>query len=221
MRPAIIFQDRAEAGRLLAARLLNMPGLPGPPPAVVLGIPGGGVPVAAPVAQALGAELGPFFVRKLGVPGQPELAMGAVASGGLRVLNDDVIRALGIPRDAIDAVTEREMQKLAAQEIECRGGAGTVGLPDIAGRTVIVVDDGAATGATLRAGLMALAKLHPARLIVALPTASIAAREALRPYADQVVVLDLPDPFYSVGESYREFGHVTSREVAALLAAAR
>src|SRR5207248_6634021 len=159
------FRDRADAGRTLATMFM---GYAGRPDLLVLALPRGGVPVAYEVAGALSAPLDVFVVRKLGVPGYEELAMGAVATGGARVLNDQIVQRLGIPQSIIDAVAAREQQELARRERLYRGGRPP---PDVRGRTVILVDDGLATGATMRAAVMALPKLRPARIVVAVPTA--------------------------------------------------
>src|SRR5712671_4832802 len=161
-----LFRDRREAGRLLAEKLS---GYANRPDLLVLALPRGGVPVAYEVARALGAPLDVFVVRKLGVPGYEELAMGAVATGGVRVLNDQLVSRLGIPNHLIDAVAAREKQELARRERLYRGGRPP---PDVRGRTAILVDDGLATGATMRAAILALRRQHPARIVVAVPTAS-------------------------------------------------
>ena len=164
-RPGL-FRDRREAGRLLAAKLAAYANRPD---VIVLALPRGGVPVAYEVARALRAPLDVFVVRKLGVPGYEELAMGAVATGGVRVLNDQLVSRLGIPNHLIDAVAARERQELARRERLYRGGRPP---PNVSGRTVILVDDGLATGATMHAAIAALRKLRPARMVVAVPTAS-------------------------------------------------
>jgi predicted phosphoribosyltransferase len=156
-----LFRDRSEAGRLLAAKLTAYASRPD---VLVLGLPRGGVPVAYEVAQALGAPLDVFVVRKLGVPGYEELAMGAVATGGVRVLNDQLVRRLGIPGALIDTVASQERQELARRERLYREGRPP---PDVRGRTVILVDDGLATGATMHAAIEALRQLQPARIVVA------------------------------------------------------
>ena len=206
------FRDRSEAGRLLASKLaayVNHPDV------LVLALPRGGVPVAYEVARALGAPLDVFLVRKLGVPGHEELAMGAVATGGVRVLNDQVVRALHIPDYVIDAVAAREQQELARRERLYRGGRPP---PDVRGRTVILVDDGLATGATMHAAIKALRQLQPARLVVAVPTAAPETCEALRAEVDEVICAITPEPFYAVGLWYEDFSQTTDEEVRDLLA---
>ena len=160
------FRDRNEAGRRLAEKLRAYANRPD---VLVLALPRGGVPVAYEIARALGAPLDVFVVRKLGVPGYEELAMGAVATGGVRVLNDQLVQRLRIPEYVIEAAATREQQELARRERLYRGGRPP---PEVRGRTVILVDDGLATGATMRAAIMALRKLQPARIVVAVPTAS-------------------------------------------------
>src|SRR6201996_8534494 len=185
----MIFADRREAGRFLAEKLAAYADRPD---VLVLALPRGGVPVAYEVARALGAPMDVFVVRKLGVPGYEELAMGAVATGGVRVLNDQIVQRLGIPQYIIDAVPAREQQELARRERLYRGGRPP---PDVRGRTVILVDDGLATGATMRAAVMALRKLQPARIVVAVPTASPETCEELKSEADDVVCAITPEPF--------------------------
>ena len=206
------FRDRSEAGRLLAAKLAAYANRPD---VLVLALPRGGVPVAYEVARALGAPLDVFLVRKLGVPGHEELAMGAVATGGVRVLNDQVVRALRIPDYVIDAVAAQEQQELARRERLYRGGRPP---PDVRGRTVILVDDGLATGATMHAAIKALRQLQPARLVVAVPTAAPETCEALRAEVDEVICAITPEPFYAVGLWYEDFSQTTDEEVRDLLA---
>src|ERR1700737_1724601 len=207
-----VFRDRHEAGRELARKL-------GPyanrPDVRVLALPRGGVPVAYEVARALGAPLDVFLVRKLGVPGYEELAMGAVATGGVRVLNDEIVRGLGISEHEIDAAAARELQELARRQRLYRGDRP---LPDIAGRTVILVDDGLATGATMRAAIRALRQQQPARIVVAVPTASADTCEALKAEADDVICAMTPEPFFAVGHWYEDFTQTTDDEVRELLA---
>jgi len=208
------FRDRREAGRVLAQELAAYARRPD---VVVLALPRGGVPVAYEVARALGAPLDVFLVRKLGVPGHEELAMGAVATGGVRVLNDQVVRALGIPPDVIDMVAAWEQQELARRERLYRGDRPP---PDVKGRTVILVDDGLATGATMRAALAALRQQQPARRVVAVPTAAAQTCDALRTEADDVVCATTPEPFDAVGFWYEDFSQTTDDEVRELLARA-
>jgi predicted phosphoribosyltransferase len=168
------FRNRTDAGRQLAEKLAAYANRPD---VQVLALPRGGVPVGCEVARALGAPLDVFLVRKLGVPGYEELAMGAVATGGVRVLNDEIVRGLGISDHEIDAVVARELQELARRERLYRGDRTP---PDVAGRTVILVDDGLATGATMRAAVAALRQQKPARIVIAVPTASPDTSEALK-----------------------------------------
>jgi erythromycin esterase-like protein/predicted phosphoribosyltransferase len=209
------FRDRNEAGRLLAKKLTAYANRPD---VLVLALPRGGVPVAYEIARALGAPLDVFVVRKLGIPGYEELAMGAVATGGVRVLNDQIVQRLGIPKYVIDAVAAREEQELARRERLYRGGRPP---PDVRGRTVILVDDGLATGATMRAAVMALRQLQPARIVVAIPTGSPDTCEELRSEVDEVVCAITPEPFLAVGHWYEDFSQTTDEEVRDLLAQAR
>src|ERR1700680_4069082 len=216
IKPAVVrpglFRDRHEAGRLLAAKLsayVNRPDL------LVLALPRGGVPVAYEVARALGAPLDVFVVRKLGLPGYEELAMGAVATGGVRVLNDQLVERLGIPESLIDAVAARERQELARRERLYRGNRPP---PDVRGRTVILVDDGLATGATMYAAIEALRQQNPARIVVAVPTASPETCEEMKTKADEVICAITQEPFHPVGRWYRDFSQTTDEEVGVLLA---
>jgi erythromycin esterase-like protein/predicted phosphoribosyltransferase len=207
-----IFRDRHEAGRLLAEKLAAYAHRPD---VLVLALPRGGVPVAYEVARALGAPLDVFVVRKLGVPGYEELAMGAVATGGVRVLNEQLVERLGIPEQMIDAVAAHERQELARRERVYRGGCPP---PDVRGRTVILVDDGLATGATMHAAIEALRQQHPARIVVAVPTASPETCEEMKTKADDVICAITPEPFHAVGRWYRDFSQTTDEEVRLLLA---
>jgi len=206
------FRNRADAGRQLAEKLTAYANKPD---VLVLALPRGGVPVGFEVADALGAPLDVLLVRKLGVPGYEELAMGAVATGGLRVLNEEIVRGLGIPETEIDAIVARELEELARRERLYRGGSPP---PDVIGRTVILVDDGLATGATMRAAVQALKQQQPARIVVAVPTASPDTCEALRAEADDVICTMTPDPFLAVGHWYEDFSQTTDEEVRDLLA---
>ena len=206
------FRDRSEAGRLLAGQLIAYANRPD---VLVLALPRGGVPVAYEVARALGAPLDLFLVRKLGVPGYEELAMGAVATGGERVLNDDVVAGLRIPDYVIEAVAASEQQELARRERLYRGERPP---PDIRGRTVILVDDGLATGATMLAAIKALRQQRPARIVVAVPTGSPETCEQLKKEADDVICATTPEPFHAVGLWYEEFSQTTDEEVRDLLA---
>jgi putative phosphoribosyl transferase len=211
------FRDRADAGRLLAERLSHYAGRDD---VLVLGLPRGGVPVAAEVARALGAPLDVFLVRKLGLPGQEELAMGANASGGARVLNEELVETLGIPEALIDAVAAREEEELLRRERLYRGERPP---PEVEGKTVILVDDGLATGSSMRAAVAALRRLRPARIVVAVPTAPVSTCEELRPEVDELLCARTPQPFYAVGIWYENFDQTTDEEVRGLLeeAAAR
>jgi predicted phosphoribosyltransferase len=211
MRPQR-FRNRNDAGRQLAEKLAAYADRPD---VLVLALPRGGVPVGYEVSRALGAPLDVFLVRKLGVPGYEELAMGAVASGGVRVLNDEIVRGLGISEDEIDAAVARELQELGRRERLYRGNRPT---PNVAGRTVILVDDGLATGATMRAAVAALRQQHPARIVVAVPTASPDTCEALKAEADDVICAMTPEPFFAVGHWYEDFTQTTDNEVRELLA---
>jgi erythromycin esterase-like protein/adenine/guanine phosphoribosyltransferase-like PRPP-binding protein len=214
MRPKR-FRDRREAGRLLAAKLTAYANRPD---VIVLALPRGGVPVAYEVARALRAPLDVFVVRKLGVPGYEELAMGAVATGDIRVLNDQIVRDLRIPDYVIDQVAAEGGEELARRERAYRGGRSPL---EVRGRTVILVDDGLATGATMRAAVKALRQHEPARIIVAVPTASPDTCEELRAEVDEVVCAITPEPFYAVGYWYEDFTQTTDQEVRELLARAR
>ncbi len=206
-----LFRDRTEAGRLLAARLEKYAGKPD---VIVLALPRGGVPVAYEVAKALHAPMDVFVVRKLGIPGQEELAMGAVATGGMRVLNDQVVRGLGIPEYVIDAVVNWETEELKRRERLYRGDRPPA---DVRGKTVILVDDGLATGSTMLAAVRALREQGPARIVVAVPVASPDTCELLKAHVDEVVCAATPDPFYAVGLWYRDFSQTTDEEVRELL----
>ena len=211
MRPQR-FRNRTDAGRQLAEKLAAYADRPD---VLVLALPRGGVPVGFEVARALGAPFDVFLVRKLGVPGYEELAMGAVATGGVRILNDEIVRGLGISEHEIDAAVARELQELARRERLYRGDRPP---PDVAGRTVIVVDDGLATGATMRAAVAALRQQQPARTVVAVPTASPDTCEALKTEADDVICAITPEPFFAVGHWYEDFTQTTDNEVRELLA---
>jgi putative phosphoribosyl transferase len=209
-----IFRDRLDAGVQLAGELTayaNDPGL------LVLGLPRGGVPIAYEVARALHAPLDVFVVRKLGVPGHRELAMGAIASGGVRVLNPDVIESLQISAPVIDAVARYEQKELERQRQAYRDD---IPFPDLAGRTVIIVDDGLATGSTMRAAVRALRQSSPARIVVAVPVGAAETCQSLRDEADQVVCPNVPQDFHAVSLWYDEFTQITDQEVRRLLEAA-
>jgi putative phosphoribosyl transferase len=205
------FADRHEAGRRLAEELMAHAGRDD---VVVLGLPRGGVPVAFEVANALRAPLDVFVVRKLGVPGHEELAMGAIASGGVRVLNADVVEASGVGPEELERVTARELETLSRQEVAYRGARPPVEVRD---RTAIAVDDGLATGATMRAAVTALRERGAAEIVVGVPTAPRETCRALGSLADQVVCVSSPDPFTAVGLWYEDFAAVSDEEVRALL----
>lgn len=209
------FVDRYDAGRRLGAALRKYAT---DRPLIVLGLPRGGVPVASCVAEALNAPLDIFVVRKLGVPGHEELALGAIASGGARLLNGDVIGQLGVSPLAIESVVAQEERELHRRETTYRG---TRHFPVLAGETVIVVDDGAATGASMRVAIIALRQLGPRAIVAALPLASRDAVSSLRQVGDECVCLVAPDPFYGVGVWYQDFSDTSDDEVRVLLADAR
>jgi len=205
------FNDRPDAGRRLAEVLLRSR------PAgdmVVLGLPRGGVPVAWEIARALNATLDVFLVRKLGTPGHPELAMGAIASGGTRVINDDVVNALGIVPEQIEAVARHERSELERRDAVYRQGRT---LTPLTSRTVILVDDGLATGSTMKAAVQAVRQHAPARVIVAVPVGAPETCRALREIADEVICAETPSSFSAVGQWYRDFSQTTDDEVIALL----
>jgi len=211
---ALLFQDRRDAGLQLAAKLKAYTD---DPMVMVLGLPRGGVPVAYEVARALRVPLDVFVVRKLGVPGHRELAMGAIASGGVRVLNSEVIEALGIAPMTIDAVAAHELHELERQERVYRGSTP---FPAMRGRTLIVVDDGLATGSTMLAAVRALRQSNPARIVVAVPVGAGDTCQRLRSEADDVVCLLTPPLFQAVSLWYAEFSQTTDEEVRSLLEAA-
>jgi predicted phosphoribosyltransferase len=208
------FDNRTHAGRVLAERLGAYAGRAG---LLVLALPRGGVPVAYEVARALNAPLDVFLVRKLGLPGQEELAMGAIASGGIRVLNEEVVSSLGVPDYVLDDVAERERGELERRQRAYRDDRP---LPDVRGRTVILVDDGLATGSTMRAAVAALRQLGPDRIVVAVPVASAGTCAELQGKVDDVVCVHTPEPFYAVGFWYADFRETTDEEVRNLLAQA-
>ncbi|MFL5734593.1 MAG: phosphoribosyltransferase [Chloroflexia bacterium] len=208
------YQDRYDAGRQLAARLAAYAGRDD---VIVLALPRGGVPVGYEVARALGVPLDVFLVRKLGVPGHEELAMGAIADGGTVVLNEEVVRELGIPAEVMQAVAAREVQELARRGSAYRGGRPA---PDLSGRTVILVDDGLATGSTMRAAAEAVKAQQPARVVIAVPVAAARTCEELRAEVDEVVCPATPEPFYAVGLWYDDFTPTSDDEVRDLLARA-
>jgi putative phosphoribosyl transferase len=210
----MLFHDRTEAGQILADKLASYANRPD---VLVLALPRGGVPVGHEVAQALHAPLDVFLVRKLGLPGQEELAMGAIASGGTRVLNEEVVSKLDIPEEVIDAVAAEEQQELNRREHDYRAGRPP---PDVRGRTIILVDDGLATGSTMRAAVAALRQQGPARIVVAVPVGAPETCAELQHEADEVVCAETPEPFYAVGAWYKNFSQTTDEEVRELLARA-
>ncbi|MDQ3998465.1 MAG: phosphoribosyltransferase [Gemmatimonadota bacterium] len=209
---AAYYRDRTDAGRQLATEL---PEYAGRPDVIVLALPRGGVPVAFEVASALRAPLDVFIVRKLGVPGHEEYAMGAIATGGVRVLDDRVIRSAGVTRADLEAVTASEERELARRERRYRGDRPPV---DVAGRTAILVDDGLATGSTMRAAVAALREERAARVVVAVPIAPPETCDAFRDIVDDIVCARTPEPFYAVGLWYDDFSQTTDDEVRDLLA---
>jgi predicted phosphoribosyltransferase len=205
------FADRFEAGRQLAAALSAYVGRSN---VLVLALPRGGVPVGYEVAQALHAPLDVFLVRKLGVPGREELAMGALASGGVRVLNEEVVRKLHIPRSVLETITKREGAELAQREHLYRGERPP---PDVRGRIVLLVDDGLATGSSMRAAVAALRQQGPQRIVVAVPVGAAETCAELRAEADEVVCAYTPEPFCAVGLWYEDFTQTGDAEVRELL----
>jgi putative phosphoribosyl transferase len=209
-----MFADRVSAGRDLGRRLAEL-GLGGS--ALVLGLPRGGVPVAGEVAAALDAPVDVLIVRKLGAPFNPELALGAIAYGGVTVYNEELLRQLDLDETALDSIRARERKELERRERAYRGNRPPI---SVAGRTIVIVDDGMATGATMHAAVVATRALSPARIVVAVPTAAIDSVQRLERVADQVVALATPEPYYGVGTWYSDFPQLNDAEVIAALAAA-
>jgi predicted phosphoribosyltransferase len=209
--PPNCFRDRQDAGRLLAERLRQYADKPD---VLVLALPRGGVPVGYEVASALNVPMDVFLVRKLGVPGREELAMGAIATGGVRVLNEDVVRPLGIPERVIDAVVADERRELARRERLYRDDRPP---PDVRGRTCILVDDGLATGATMHAAVAALRQQRPARIVVAVPVAAPEICARFRAEVDEMICAITPSPFAAVGLWYQDFSQTTDADVRDLL----
>jgi putative phosphoribosyl transferase len=205
------FRDRTEAGKLLAEHLRHYAGRDD---VVILALPRGGVPVAYEVATALRAPLRVFVVRKLGVPGYEELAMGALASGGLVVLDEDLVRRLGIGREQLERAIANEARELERRQAVYGNGNG---LPDLAGKTVILVDDGLATGATMRAAALAVRRLDPGRIVVAVPVAAGETCDQFRDVVDEIVCRVTPRPFRAVGLWYDDFSQTTDEEVRELV----
>lgn len=206
-----VFQDRREAGQALAGLLIGRDHLKDP---VVLALPRGGVPVGLEVARALGAPLDILVVRKVGLPDQPELAMGAVASGGVEVRNPEVLRQLGVEEGVFRAVAARETRELLRREAAYRGSRAPV---EVGNRTVILVDDGIATGSTIRAAIRALRLRSAAEVVVAVPVAPSEVRDALATEADEVVCVSTPSPFYAISPWYQEFPQLSDTDVRELL----
>ncbi len=211
-QPRRLFRDRREAGRVLAGLLAAYGGRPD---VVVLGLARGGIPVASEVAAALGAPLDAYIVRKLGAPGHEEFAVGALASGGRIVLNDDVVRGLGVTPAQLRAIAEREGRELERREATYRGGRPPL---EVTGKTVILVDDGLATGASMRAAVMALRDSSPAQIVVAVPAAPESTCREFAGLVDDMVCASMPTPFLAVGESFWDFTQVSDDEVRTLLA---
>lgn len=211
----MFFKDRTDAGKYLAAQLESYKDSND---VLVLALPRGGVPVAFEVAQSLRAPLDIFLVRKLGVPGHEELAMGAIATGGVRVLNDDVVDYLQIPNEIIDAVADQEMWELKRREQLYRGDRSE---PDVKNKTVILVDDGLATGSTMRAAAAALRQQTPAKIVVAVPVSAPQTCNEYRMGVDEIICAATPEPFYGVGQWYLDFSQTTDDEVRELLDRAR
>jgi len=210
----MIYRDRIDAGKQLAARLRDYANRDD---VLVLALPRGGVPVAYEVAKALRVPLDIFLVRKLGVPGHEELAMGAISTGGVRVLNDDVVNYLGIPGEVIDAVAADELTELERRERAYRGDRPE---PDVQGKTVLLIDDGLATGSTMRAAAAALRQKNPARIIVAVPVSASQTCDEYRMGVDEIICAKTPEPFLGVGQWYENFSQTTDEEVRRLLAKA-
>ena len=205
------FRDRDEAGRLLAEKLTAYANRPD---VLILGLPRGGVPVAAQVAMKLNAPLDVFVVRKLGFPGHPELAMGAIATGGIRVLNPEVIISLQVPDDVIEAVADDERNEMRRRERAYRNDLPS---PEVREKTVILVDDGIATGSTMIAAVAALRQLEAGRIVVATPTVAATTLLQICEVADDVATVIVPEEFYGVGQSYENFSQTTDDEVRELL----
>lgn len=210
-----VFQDRSQAGRLLAKQVARLAFDAKP---LVLALPRGGVPVAMEVARALRSELDVFLVRKLGLPGEEELAIGAIASGGTRILNQSLVDELQISAETIDAIATLELKELQRREQLYRQGLPAIPATD---RTIILIDDGIATGSTMRAGVAALRSQNPARILVAVPIACSRTCGELRPEIDELICAVTRDPFIAVGIWYEDFQQVTDRDVQMMLKDAR
>lgn len=206
-----LFRDRRDAGKQLAKKLTEYAGRKD---VIVLALPRGGVPVAYEVALALHVPLDIFIVRKLGWPGHEEMAIGAIASGGVKVLNDDIVRYLNIPEALIDAVARRELQEMERRERAYRENRPAFQLKD---RTVIIVDDGLATGASMRAAVFGVRNQSPAKIVIAVPTSAMETCEALEHEVDRIICATTPEPFYGVSRWYEDFSQTTDEEVRTLL----
>src|SRR3954470_15079022 len=206
-RRAMLYRDRRHAGQKLAELLGAYAGRP---EVIVLALPRGGVPVGYEIATRLGVPLDVFVVRKLGAPQQPELALGAIAAGGVRVLDAELVRALGITLETVEAIVQRETQELDRRERLYRGERPP---PELRGNTVILVDDGLATGASMRSAVLAVRKLQPAKVVVAVPVAAEQSCAEFRALADEVLCAATPRPFHAVGEWYEEFSQTTDDDV--------
>jgi putative phosphoribosyl transferase len=206
-----LFNDRADAGKKLAKKLSEYANRSD---VIILALPRGGVPVAFEVAKELNVKMDVFIVRKLGVPGNEELAMGAIASDNIRVLNEDVIRSFQIPQSVIDEVAVNELRELERRERLYRGNRPK---PDISGSTVILIDDGLATGATMRAAAAAVKTKNPAKIVIAVPTAASDTCSAFENEVDKTICVATPEPFYGVGAWYEDFSQTTDKEVCELL----
>jgi predicted phosphoribosyltransferase len=207
----MMFRDRRDAGRQLAAALAEYRGRPD---LLVLALPRGGVPVGYEVARALDAPLDVFLVRKLGVPGREELAMGAIASGGVHIINDSVVQSLGIAPGVIDRIAAEEQVELCRRELQYRDGRPT---PTVACRTVLLVDDGLATGASMRAAVLSVRQMKPAAIVVAVPVGASEVCAAMNAIADATVCVSMPEQFAAVGLWYTDFTQTTDEEVRELL----
>jgi predicted phosphoribosyltransferase len=207
----MVFSDRADAGRILASKLTNYKGRTD---TVILALPRGGIPVAYEIGKELGVPVDVFVVRKLGVPGQEELAMGAIATGGMRIINYDVVEQLGINQETIDAVTDQERKELRRREQLYRGERPP---REIRGRSVILVDDGIATGSTMRAAIAALRQLGPARIVVAVPVASPETCQQIGAEVDEIICAATPQSLHAISQGYERFEQTTDEEVRDLL----
>lgn len=210
-----LYKDRVDAGKRLAKELSKYANRSD---VLILALPRGGVPVAFEVAKELNVKMDVFIVRKLGVPGNEELAMGAISSDNIRVLNEDVVRSFQIPERVINMVAENELRELERRERAYRGDRPK---PEISGSTVILIDDGLATGATMRAAAAALKIKNPAKIVVAVPTGAPDTCELFRREVDEVICVATPEPFYGVGAWYGNFSQTTDEEVCDLLNKAR